>query len=91
MPIVSNNELSMLIEASMRTCSQLIVDIVYYVVGIAWILSASVDQFDAALYALTELDGTYIGQLFVESNALEFFNVGGVVALHVIEVKPEHP
>ncbi len=45
-------------------------------------------QLFAALYVSTEAAGTYIGQLFVLLNASIFDNVGGVVASHVIDVKP---
>jgi hypothetical protein len=39
---------------------------------------------------LTDADGTYIGQLFVYLNAPSL-NVGGVIALTVILVRPVHP
>ena len=50
------------------------------------IRSAYTSQVSADLYALTDADGTYIGQLFVSSNAPSP-NVGGTSEKHLILTK----
>ena len=65
--------------------------IYFYYATIAVILSAYDDQFVAVLYVSRLSAGTYIGQIFVSSNADEPPNVGGVVACIVIDVKPVQP
>lgn len=50
---------------------------------------ALLDQYCAALYASTDSDGTYIGQVAGTFWNVFDFIVGGVVAKHVTEVKPK--